>query len=75
MTRNQFIKLQENFADYAKMETSYMSSNPRSEKKEKKNGYLWGIGVGTLSDFVILAIYGHRVAIPFGDVKLPKLPW
>lgn len=75
MTRNQFIKLQENFADYAKMETTYKAGNPHNEKKEKRTGFFWGIGVGTLEDFVILAHFGHKEAIPFTDVKLPKLAW
>lgn len=77
MTRNQFIKLQENFAEYAKVKTTYKSAFPRRAdgKKYDHNACLWGIGVGALSDFVILADMGHRVAIHFEDVKLPKLAY
>ncbi len=75
MTRNQFIKLHENFADYARMETTYKAFNPHSGKKEKRNGMFRGIGVGALDDFVILARMGHTEAIRFEDVKLPKLAW
>lgn len=72
MTRNQFIKLQENFANYAKAETAYKYTSPRSRAKLESKGRIWGIST-VFADHVILADFGYKVAIHFEDVKLPKV--
>lgn len=76
MTQNQFEKLQTNFALYAKVETTYKASSPYSNgKKLDYPGSFMGIGVGANTGRIILAHAGTRMAIPFEDVKLPKLAW
>ena len=76
MTKTQFEKLQERFALYANKETSYKSSTPYSDgKKVEKKACLMGIGVNSNLGKVILASCGSSYAIPFEDVKLPKLAW
>lgn len=76
MTTKQFEKLQERFALYANKETSYKSSSPYSNgKKVEKKAYLMGIGVNSNQGRVILVSCGSSYAIPFEDVKLPKLAW
>ena len=76
MTTKQFEKLQERFALYANKEASYKSSTPYSGgKKVEKKACLMGIGVNSNLGKVILASCGSSYAIPFEDVKLPKLAW
>ena len=74
MTQKQFEKLQERFALYANKETSYRSSLPNGKNTEH-TACLMGIGVGANQGRIILASLGYSYAIPFGDVKLPKLAW
>lgn len=76
MTTKQFERLQQSFALYANMETSYKSSVPYSGgKKVEKKACLMGIGVNSNLGKVILASCGFSYAVPFKDVKLPKLAW
>lgn len=76
MTTKQFEKLQERFALYANKETSYKSSNPYfGGKKVEKKACLMGVGVNSNLGKIILASCGSSYAIPFEDVKLPKLAW
>ena len=76
MTTKQFEKLQERFALYANKETSYKVSTPYSNgKKVEKKACLMGIGVNANQGRIILASCGFSYAIPFEDVKLPKLAW
>ena len=76
MTKNQFIRLHENFAEYAKMKTSFKATTPYSNwKKVPGEAFIWGLGSGVLDDFVVLVKDGHRMAIHYEDVKLPRLAW
>lgn len=76
MTQNQFNKLHEIFALYADKWTTYRTTRPFSNgKKVEGTAMFIGVGVGVNEGRVILSSCGHRMAIPFTDVKLPKLSW
>ena len=76
MTTAQFNRLSESFALYANKETTYKSlAFSRNGKKIDHKGFLMGIGIGHNEGRVILAYAGSTYAIPFADVKLPKLAW
>ena len=73
MNPEQFRKMAEEFYLYAGKETTYMAYSPATGTMRRFKGPLLGIGVEENIYTVILGEGGHRVAIYFANVSLPKI--
>ena len=73
MTKNQFQKLAENFADYARKEVSYKAWCPSANDFRPATGILLGLDVsGVNTECLVLGSQGHRVTIYYKFVDFPK---
>lgn len=74
MTKEQFYFLAENSAKYAGVKFNYRQFIPIMARYAFTFGFFEGVGVSEANkERVILAACGHRIAIPFQNVDLPKL--
>lgn len=72
MTRNQFHKLSEEFANYANCKVSFKQYIPSADKYIQSNGALRGIGQDANAESIIIASCGYIKAIYYAYVEFPK---
>ena len=73
MTKNQFLKLAENFADYARAEVSFKYWFPSTNDYRPGKGILLGFDLGSETcPCLIIGHMGHRIALYYEYVDYPK---
>ena len=76
MTQNDYIKVAQNFAGYANKRVEFEKLDLYSEglnKYIKSSARLIGVGVMGNAEHFILADLGHRMAVHYSKVKMPKI--
>lgn len=72
MTKNQFHKLAENFAEYARTEVSFKAWCPSANDYRPGKGILLGIDLYSGLEALIIGHMGHRIALYYEYVNYPK---
>lgn len=72
MTKNQFHKLAENFADYARAEVTFKAWCPSTDDYRPGRGILLGMDFSTGCECLILGHMGHRISLYYEFVDYPK---
>lgn len=72
MTKNQFQKLAENFAYYARAEVSFKAWCPSANEYRPGKGILLGLDLATGCECLILGHMGHRITLYYECVDYPE---
>lgn len=72
MTKAQFHKLAENFADYARAEVSFKSWCPSANDYRPGKGILLGISLYADAECLVIGEMGHSIALFYEYVNYPK---
>ena len=70
MTHEEYTKLAENFADYARVRVEFKHDTPNFH--DHSTGILLGIGM-SFKDTIIIGHLGTRLAIHYSNVKRPQI--
>lgn len=72
MTKNQFQKLAENFADYARAEVSFTAWCPSANDYRPGKGILLGVSFRADVECLVLGHMGHQIILFYKYVNYPK---